>query len=212
MNRAGIFISFEGGEGSGKSTVANRLCAEIQKSGRLKAQVIREPGGDKISEELRALVRDPENRKEILDLTELLVFIASRAQFVPRVLIPALDKNDFVLCDRYVDSTEAYQGYGRGIDVRYINELNRLVTNGLMPVRTYLLDVEPAVGVDRAKKVEETRFEQEPLGLHERIRKGYLAIAQRDSERVVVINATEPDIDEVFRAIRKDFYLRFSEF
>jgi len=209
MSRKGIFVSFEGGEGSGKSTQVKKLESFLKEKG-FGVEVTREPGGVHIAEHIRDILLDQEHT-DMEPLAELLLYGAARAQFVPKVLRPALAENDFVLSDRYTDSTEAYQGYGRRIDLGIVQEVMRIARKGLLPQVTYLLDVDPTIGVQRASKVAITRFEKEALDFHHRVRRGFLAIAEREPERVIVINAA-PSMGEVFQAILKDFYCRFSSF
>lgn len=182
-----MFIAFEGIEGSGKTTHVNLLSDYLREKGH-EVVTTREPGGTPVGEALRSVLL----RKDlhVLPLTELLVFLASRAQHVEEVIRPALDKGSIVLCDRFIDASFAYQGYGRGIDLGIIETLNRLVTKGVRPNLTILLDC--AVDIGLARKSADgnlDRFEKEDLSFHNRIRNAYLELAEDDPKRYVVLNA-----------------------
>ncbi len=204
MNK-GIFVSFEGGEGGGKSTLIKMLEQYLCSLG-FRVTIFREPGGVCISEEIRSILL----YKGMEPLTELLLYAASRAQLVPQALQPALKENDFVLSDRFMDSNEAYQGYGRNLDLKMVKEVVALSTNGIRPQVTYLLDLDPKIGVMRASAVTITRFEEESLNFHNRVRKGFLAIAEREPGRIVKIDASK-DLKTVFGLIITDFTHRFLE-
>ena len=194
-----MFITFEGIEGSGKSTLLERLCGYL--SGRsLSLLRTREPGGSEIGRALRGLLLDC--RQDVAPETELFLYLADRAQHVSRVIRPALARGDIVISDRYADSTIVYQGYGRGLDLEELLRLNAFAVGGLWPDLTVLLDVDPALGLDRAKarnsaaglSVSEGRFEAEAMAFHQRIRQGYLDWAARSPERFRVVNASaSPD-------------------
>jgi dTMP kinase len=182
-----MFIAFEGIEGSGKTTHVDLLSDYLREKGH-EVVTTREPGGTPVGEALRSVLL----RKDlhVLPLTELLVFLASRAQHVEEVIRPALDKGSIVLCDRFIDASFAYQGYGRGIDLGIIETLNRLVTKGVRPNLTILLDC--AVDIGLARKSADgnlDRFEKEDLSFHNRIRNAYLELAEDDPKRYVVLNA-----------------------
>ncbi len=190
----GLFITFEGPEGSGKSTQARRLVAWLREQG---ADVLatREPGGTPIGNRIRQILLSPET----VGLTaeaEVLLFSASRAQLVREVIRPHLDHGGVVVCDRYADSTYAYQGFGRGLDMRALEEITRFATGGLVPDLTFLLDVPVGEGLARKRNGEGeddwNRMEQEVLAYHERVRQGYLELAARDPDRWVVLDALRP--------------------
>jgi dTMP kinase len=195
-----MFITFEGIEGSGKTTHIDLLHQHLLEKGHRVVKT-REPGGTPVGEALRSvlLVKD----LHVLPLTELLVFLASRAQHVQEVITPALDEGKVVLCDRFVDASYAYQGYGRGIDLGIIETLNRLVTKGVRPNLTVLLDCTVDVGLGR-KSADGSldRFEKEELSFHRRIRNAYLKLAKEDPKRYVVFNAKQ-DLAKTQAAIRK---------
>lgn len=182
----GFLITFEGSEGCGKSTQAKLLCDFLQ---RQKKDVlhIREPGGIKISEKIRDILLDDKN-KEMVQSCEVLLYMAARAQLVHEKMIPALRQGTIIVCDRFLDSTVAYQGYGCGVDTRFIQQIGRYVTQGIAPDMTFLLDLPTHKGLSRIQKPKD-RIEQRSLKYHNRVRQGYLTIARRDPKRVKVIAA-----------------------
>lgn len=190
----GLFITFEGGEGSGKTTQLKTLLAHLRSAGRDVVET-RDPGGTPIGKQIRELLLDRENA-EMAPAAELLLYEASRAQLVYEVIRPALSRGRIVLCDRFTDSTVAYQGYGRGLDLALIGRLNALATEGLRPDLTFLLDLDPAAGLARAtqrvteRQERHDRIEVEVLAFHRRVRSGYQAIAAAESERVIVLDAS----------------------
>jgi dTMP kinase len=188
----GLFVTFEGGEGSGKTTQLKALLAVLRGSG-LEAIETRDPGGTAVGKQIRELLLDREQvRMEAA--AELFLYEASRAQLVAEVIRPALAQGRVVLCDRFCDSTVAYQGYGRGLDLTLIAELNAVATGGLAPDLTFLLDLEPGQGLERATQREQQlrqrqdRMERELLAFHQRVRDGYRAIAAAEPRRVVVMD------------------------
>lgn len=185
----GLFVTFEGGEGSGKSTQVARLAARLRALG-MDPLVTREPGGTAVAEGIRALLLDPERRP--VPLAEALLMEASRAQLVATVLRPALDAGRICLCDRYADSTLAYQGAGRGIDRALLAQWNTAATEGLNPDLTLLFDVEPSLGLRRRSDAPgaTNRLDREPLEFHERVRACYLELARSQPDRWVVLDAS----------------------
>lgn len=195
---SGCFITFEGGDGSGKTTQIVRLASALRDAG-IDPLVLREPGGTVVGEGVRDILLDP--RHEGLDaVAETLLFAASRAQLSATVIKPALDAGRVVICDRYADSTVAYQGYGRGLDLATVRAVNAWATRGLVPDRTILLDVDPAEGIAAATPAEADRLEREELAFHARIRAGYLEMARDEPERWVVIGRDRADV--VWAAVR----------
>jgi dTMP kinase len=182
--RRGFFVTIEGVEGAGKSTLALALQKHLTTEGR-EAIVTAEPGGDPVAKKIRKLLLDSANR--ISDRAELLLFEAARAQHVDTVIVPALRRGCAVICDRFADSSVAYQGYARGLDIDMVRALNEHATGGLNPDLTILLDVAPRVGLARQRGVD--RVSSEQLAFHEAVRKGYLALAESEPERFVVIDA-----------------------
>ncbi len=202
MSRQGIFITFEGGEGSGKSTQIHALKRFLDELGR-DVLLVREPGGTKVGEGIRAILLDPAN-EGLAPEAELLLYEAARAQITDEVIKPALDAGKVVLCDRFYDSTLAYQGFGRGIALDTIGRLNDLAVCGCHPERTILLDIAPETGLRRATMSGPDRLEQEGEDFHRRVREGFLRIAAADSARVRLINADADVVDcacEVFENI-----------
>ncbi len=183
-----MFITFEGVEGCGKTTQARLLAARLAERG-LATLVTREPGGAAISEQIRAILLD--NKNDGMDpMAEALLYVASRAQFVAEVVRPALATEMIVICDRYADSTLAYQGYGRGLSIETLQTLNRIATGGLTPDRTFLLDVPVDDGLERKRRGGElNRLDNAGRAFHERVRNGYHAIAQAEPARWRVIDA-----------------------
>lgn len=202
-----LFITFEGVEGSGKTTQIQRLKKYLAQKG-IPCKVTREPGGVPIGEKVRKILLNP-NHHEMVPTTELLLYEAARAQHVKEVIKPFLKKGGIVLCDRFSDATLAYQGYGRRIDLKWIDRLNRLASQGIKPDVTFLLDCPSDVGLKRAlqrnqtlKQEREERFEREEIQFHRRVRKGYLAIAKKEPWRVKVIDTREGE-KKVFEKIQK---------
>jgi dTMP kinase len=190
----GLFITFEGGEGSGKTTQLKALLAALRGSG-LEAVETRDPGGTAAGKQIRELLLDREQVR--MEATaELFLYEASRAQLVAEVIRPALAQGRVVLCDRFCDSTVAYQGHGRGLDLTLIAQLNAVATGGLAPDLTFLLDLEPGRGLERASQREQQlrqrqdRMERELLAFHQRVREGYRAIAAAEPRRVVVLDGS----------------------
>ena len=195
-----MFITFEGMEGSGKSTVMHRLGAWLEGKGH-DVVYTREPGGSRLGGKLRAILLDAGN-SDITPRAELFLYLADRAQHAASVVRPALARGAIVLSDRYADSTVVYQGYGRGLDVAMLHSLNEQAVDGVWPDMTLLFDVDPATGLARAnarnaaegKSVSEGRFEAESLAFHTRVREGFLDWAARNNTRFTVIDATcSPD-------------------
>ena len=184
----GTFITLEGADGCGKSTQVVLLAAAIQAAGREVVR-LREPGGTSISEKIRALVLDPDN-VEMAPECELLLFEASRAQLVRQVIEPALARGAVVLCDRFYDSTYAYQAAGRALDARVISQANALGSCGVTPDLTLVLDMDTKDALARATRGGADRLEAEGVAFQERVRQGYLDLAAAESGRVRVVDAT----------------------
>jgi dTMP kinase len=197
----GLFISFEGIEGTGKTIQSKLLYEHFKKAGHT-VILTEEPGGTRISLKIRDMLLSVEN-KEITPITELLLYNASRAQHLKEVILPVLKKCGIVITDRFADSTVAYQGYGRGIDLKLIESLERMVTEGIKPDITLLLDLDVETGLLRNKGINKTdRFELEDLEFHKKVRDGYLQIAAREPERIKLIDASG-SIEEIHRKIIK---------
>lgn len=196
----GMFITFEGGEGAGKTTLIQRLYDHLQ-SQRFEVIVTREPGGTLIGDQIRKLLLDPENKK-ISPTTELLLYEAARAQHVGELITPALEKGSIVLCDRFCDSTTAYQGAGRSLSGENVDELNKLATGGLIPDLTFLVDLPPETGLARATLDGlADRIENESIEFHTRVREGFLTLAGNYPDRIHVIDALQ-SIEEISIQVR----------
>lgn len=194
----GIFVTFEGIEGSGKSTQV-RMLIEYLKEHKLDYITTREPGGTPIAESIRTLLLDPGNA-EMLPATELLLYCASRAQHTGELILPALASGKIVICDRYYDSTYAYQGAARRLDEQMIETLTKMATFDTQPDLTVLLDVPVQAGLLRIKDRTLDRLEQEDISFHERVRQHYLSIAKKYSSRFLVLNGLD-DPDQIHRQI-----------
>jgi dTMP kinase len=200
----GHFITFEGGEGSGKSTVAALIAERLSDQG-LAVILTREPEGTDLGRHLWAYFRElAAAGRQMTAEAELFLFAADRAEHVRTVIAPALDSGRVVLCDRFADSTTAYQGYGRGLDLATVETVNKAATGGLTPDLTLLLDVPVAEGLRRARALEADAAKlpdamgAESLAFHERVREGFLAIARANPGRVTVLDAGQP-LDSVER-------------
>ena len=195
----GLFITIEGPDGSGKSTQIQFMKEYFEGLG-LECLFTREPGGTKISEKLRNIILDKENA-EMCDMTEALLYAASRAQHVEELIVPALKEGKIVVCDRFIDSSIAYQGYGRflGDAVRVINEF---AVNGCMPDVTFLLELDPSIGKSRIREDVQDRLEMEKLEFHQRVFAGYQAMADMQPDRFARIDASR-DKESMRDDIRK---------
>lgn len=189
------FITLEGIEGCGKTTQLRLLARRLEGLGH-RVTVTREPGGCPIADQVRNILLDAGN-SAMVPLAELFLYAAARAQHVSEVIAPALDAGGIVLCDRFTDATVAYQGWGRGLDLAVIDQLNRLATTGVRPHMTLLLDCSAETGLSRAFSringttgAREERFELESLQFHRRVREGYLELAHREPDRFLVIDAS----------------------
>ncbi len=181
----GKFITFEGSEGSGKSTQA-ALALEYLKNRNVPVMLLREPGGVKIAEAIRHLLLDVKNAG-MGDECETLLYMAARAQMVKEVLQPTLEAGTIVICDRFLDSTIAYQGFGNGVDVNLIKTIGQFATRSITPDLTLLFDIDTQVGLSRTNATKD-RIELRPLEYHHRVRQGYLTLAQQSPNRVKVIS------------------------
>jgi len=192
------FISFEGIEGSGKSTQVKLLADYLRAKGH-NVLTTEEPGGTKIGHKIRAVLLDVENR--IDPLTELLLYNSSRAQLIREVIYPALTQDTIVIIDRFSDSTIAYQGYARGIDLAVIKTLDEIISSDLKPFLTFLLDMDVEEGLKRNRAIQKKdRFELETIGFHNRVRNGYLQIANEEPNRIKIIPSSG-SVEETNRKI-----------
>jgi len=197
--KKGKFITFEGSEGSGKSTQIEMISKYLKKR-KVPIFFVREPGGVKISEKIRNILLDVKN-KGMCDETETLLYMAARAQLVEEIIAPALKKGKVVLCDRFLDSTVVYQGYGNGVDLKLINNIGKLVTQGINPDLTLLFDIDSKLGLFRIKRAKD-RIEQRALSYHQKVRMGYQAIAKKEPKRIKLIkgNNNKEDIHQSVKA------------
>lgn len=196
---SGIFITFEGPDGSGKTTQISLLAEQLKNKG-FQVLLTREPGGTIISNKIREILLHPEHQ-EMMAETEILLYAASRAQHVREVIIPALQEGNIVLCDRFLDASIAYQGYGLGFGQKMIKEVNKIATGGLTPVRTYMMDISPEEGRSRMSLRQNQEFtqgldriEEKELTYHQRVREGFLSLAKQE-ERIILIDGNKPVAD-----------------
>ena len=207
MARKALFITFEGPEGAGKSTQIKLLKEYLESQGR-KVLVTREPGGTPLAENFRNIVKHYQGEEPLYPPTELLLFEAARTQHVNYVIAPALQNNIIVLCDRFIDSTEAYQGAGRAQDMDFLRQLNGYAIGGCVPDLTLLIDLPVEVGLQRAAARvahivdHNDRLEAEKIDFHQRVRAAYLAIARREPQRVRVLDGSL-DIETLFNAVKQ---------
>jgi dTMP kinase len=192
MKKSGLkslFITFEGTEGSGKSTQARTLYRRLHRLS-ISSVLVHEPGSTQLGERLSRLLKRG-STGSISATSELLLFNAARAQLVAQVVVPSLKSGACVLCDRYTDSTIAYQGYGRGLQLQMVRAANDIATNGLNPHITILLDLPVRDGLARKKDIHIDRFESEDIAFHERVRRGYLTLAREEKDRFLVIDGRQ---------------------
>jgi dTMP kinase len=207
----GFFITFEGMDGSGKTTQIQLLYQNLKERG-YDVLATREPGGTEISDKIRTLILDPENT-DMREMTEVLLYAASRAQHVREKIKPALDRGTIVLCDRFVDASIAYQGYGLQLPLDQIIGVNRIAADNLRPDRTYFLDIP----MEKSRERLESRFgaegldriERKPLQYHNRVREGFASICGQESDRVIIVDA-DRDIEAIQSEICDDL-VRFME-
>ncbi len=208
-----MFITIEGIEGSGKTTQLAPIAGFLEGLG-YAVTLTREPGATVIGKKVRSILLDPENG-EIFPLTELLLYGADRAQHLHQVVLPALEAGRVVLCDRFMDATTVYQGGARGLDADLIDSIHSIVVGDLLPDLTILFDCPPKIGLARThvaleagqRRLSESRFENEELVFHEKVKKGYLRLARENSQRFFVVDAAK-DPDTVFEAISSELSRR----
>lgn len=198
----GLFITFEGPDGCGKTTQMKLLAEYLEKKGE-EVVLTREPGGKGLGEKVREILLNYDG--EVSDRCESFLFLADRAQNIDIIVNPAVKAGKIVLCDRHIDSTVAYQGYGRGLDIERINMLNNLATNGKKPDLTFVFDVDVETSMKRVGK-EKDRMESAGIDFHNRVRQGYLELAKQEPNRIKVIDATksiEEIHDEIINILKK---------
>ncbi|GEN94778.1 thymidylate kinase [Pediococcus ethanolidurans] len=209
----GKFISFEGPDGAGKTTALNSVVADLTPQLKNMLVVTREPGGNRISEAIRNIILDRKNT-EMDDRTEALLYAAARRQHIVETIQPALNSGKLVLCDRYVDSSVAYQGAGRQIGVDEVYQMNLFATAGLLPDLTIYFDIPSEIGLQRImthRTDEINRLDVEQLSFHKRVRASYLKIAEQNPQRIKVIDATQSKADVVSN-VEKIIYQENKEF
>ncbi|MGK4178782.1 dTMP kinase [Lapidilactobacillus dextrinicus] len=201
---SGIFISFEGPDGAGKTTAIEALLKKIATITNKEVLVTREPGGSEIAEEIRQLILDPKHT-EMDDWTEALLYAASRRQHLIEVIQPALTADQIVLCDRYVDSSIAYQGNGRQLGMEKVKQLNDFAIQGQLPQLTLYLDVPVEIGLQRVKKLGAgfDRLEGQELAFHQRVREAYLKLVEENEDRIALVDATQSIDDVVAKCFAK---------
>lgn len=207
----GKLITFEGGEGAGKTTQAKELTKWLQESVGVKVITTREPGGTPTGEVIRQLLQHDLSGEPLCDATEALLFCASRAQLCKNVLAPALNEGTWVVLDRFTDSTLAYQGYGRGFNVEQLRNINDFATGEVKPDLTILIDISLEVGFSRISRRGDgtkDRIEQAPLEFHRRLHDGYLEMAAREPERFVIVDGSQTP-EKVQEDIRNIVRTRF---
>lgn len=199
--KRGIFITFEGPEGCGKSTHSRLLCDFLQRRG-YACVLTREPGGTKVGEEIRRILLHSDG-VEISSMTELFLFEAARSQIIDELICPSLMTKKIVICDRFTDATICYQGYAGGIDLKSIEILNGAATSGLKPDLTILLDVDTVTGLGRARAKGTDRMEKKKLAYHKKVRAGYLKLAKAYPERIKVIKV-DGSIEDTQGRVRRE--------
>ena len=192
----GLFITFEGPDGCGKTTQMKLLAEYFTKNGK-EVVLTREPGGKGLGEKVREILLNYDG--EVSDRCESFLFLADRAQNIDIIVNPAVKQGKIVLCDRHIDSTVAYQGYGRGLDIERINMLNNLATNGKKPDLTFVFDVDVETSMKRVGK-EKDRMESAGMEFHNRVRQGYLELAKQEPQRIKVIDETK-SIEEIHKKV-----------
>jgi dTMP kinase len=194
----GIFITIEGPDGSGKTTILQMLAQNLEKEG-YAVVATREPGGIDIAEQIREVILDPENTA-MDPRTEALLYAAARRQHLAEKVKPALEEGNIVLCDRFVDSSLAYQGHARGLGIDEVYSINEFAIENMMPAMTLYFDVAPEIGLERINKNkgrEVNRLDLEKLDFHQKVREGYLILADRFPERIVTVDASK-ELDTVY--------------
>jgi dTMP kinase len=191
MSLKGIFITFEGGEGCGKTTHIEQMVARLRAQGRT-VTIAREPGGTDIGEQIRHTLQYSKNSVAMTPETELLLFCASRAQIVREVIRPSVNRGDIVVCDRFLDSTTVYQGVARKLDPEDVASINAFAVDNCLPDMTLLIDLDPRIGMERVRGRELfDRMENQAIEFYDRVRQGYLELAKREPGRVKVVDGSQ---------------------
>jgi len=194
LKKTGLLITFEGIDGSGKTTQINKIADYLKEHG-IDFIITRDPGGTELGSRLRDILLNYKGK--IFPMCELFLYLADRAQHVDEVIIPALNSNKVVICDRYIDSTIAYQGYARGLNIEEIINLNNLATNFLLPNLTLLFDIDAESSIKRLGSKKD-RLESETLIFYQKVRDGYLALAKKHPQRIKIIDARQ-NIEEIYK-------------
>lgn len=204
-----MFITFEGPEGAGKTTILARIAERLKQQ--FDVLVTREPGGIKIAEEIRTVILNP-NHINMHERTEALLYAAARSQHYYERVAPAIQQNKIVICDRFIDSSLAYQGYARGLGIEEVKKINEFAIGQIMPDCTILFDLNPAIGLERitTNNRESNRLDKESLAFHMKVREGYLKVAEMYPNRIVIINA-EDTIDKVEQQVWQVVYERLNK-
>lgn len=198
--KKGLFITFEGADGCGKTTQMKLLAEYLKQQGK-NVVLTREPGGKGLGEKVREILLNYDGH--VSDRCESFLFLADRAQNIDIIVNPAVEDGKIVLCDRHIDSTVAYQGYGRGLDIERINKLNDIATNGKKPDLTFVFDIDVETSMKRVGK-EKDRMESAGIDFHNRVRKGYLELAKQEPQRIKVLDATK-SIEEIHKNVVEIF-------
>ena len=209
---SGLFITIEGPDGAGKTSVLEELYPRLQLEAKRDIVKTREPGGVKIAEKIRRIILDPKN-SEMDERTEALLYAAARRQHLIQVILPALNEGKIVICDRFVDSSIAYQGAGRGLGEKEIWQINQFAIDGLMPALTIYLDIESEIGLKRIaehRSNQVNRLDEEKLEFHRTVRQSYLKLYQNYPERIKLINASQP-LKKVIEDVKATIHDRFSD-
>lgn len=196
------FITIEGGEGSGKTSIIKLLLEDLKKEN-IEAIATREPGGSKIAEQIRNVILNVDNVN--MDyMTEALLYAASRRQHLEEVVKPAIEQGKLVICDRYIDSSLAYQGYARNLGIDNVYNINMYATNGFLPDLTILIDIPPEVGLERIKKNsrEVDRLDLEKMSFHNKVHEGYLLVSKKFPSRIVIVDGNK-SLNEVYEDVKK---------
>ncbi|MBT3216363.1 MAG: dTMP kinase [Candidatus Marinimicrobia bacterium] len=204
MSSKGIFITFEGIDGCGKSTQAKLLLEYLNGCGK-NTILVREPGGTTISEEIRQVLLSTD-RRELTDRTEVLLMVASRAQLTDETIVPNLESGKCVIADRYIDSTVAYQGGGRGIDISWLHKLNQFATERLVPNITFFVDILPEEAA-RRKQTDSDRIEEGGVEFQAKVREVYMSLAEKESNRIIVMNGYD-SVEEIHQKIIEEINRR----
>lgn len=205
MNNKGFFLAIEGPDGSGKTTISKKLIDLLEQKS-IPCILTREPGCNNIDtcKNIRQLILD--NNSNISPITEALLFAANRSEHVEKIIRPGILNNNFIICDRYIDSSIAYQGFGRNLGYESVMNINLFATNNLLPNLTIFIDIDPVVGIKRIKSnrnQEINRLDNETIDFHQKVYNGYLEIIKKNNDRYVIING-EQDIDNIINEIIKE--------